>query len=498
MGLPSKEYYLKTDPKSVETREKYLAHVQKMLALSGYTPDQAAAGAKAVMNIETALAKGSLAPVDRRDPQKVYHPMAIADLQKQTPSFDWKKYIVGVGTPPVESIDVVVAEFPAALNGVIDSSSLDDLKTYLRWHLLRDAAPLLSTDFVNENFDFYSKTLRGAREIRPRWKRCVRLTDHALGEALGIAYVQKTFGKDGKERMLHLVHNLEKALQDDINALGWMTPATKKEALIKLTAIANKIGYPEKWRDYSSIKIVPDDALGNAQRASAFEFKRQLDKIGKPVDKQEWGMTPPTVNAYYDPSMNNINFPAGILQPPFFDKNQDDAVNYGAIGVVIGHELTHGFDDEGRQFDAQGNLRDWWTPEDAKAFEERAACFSDQYGSYTAIDDVKVNGKLTLGENAADNGGMRIAHMALLETPEGKANKKIDGFSRDQRFFIGFAQMWCENDTDQALRLLAQTNPHSPGKWRVVGAVTNMPEFQKAFSCKAGQAMVPAKQCRIW
>ena len=498
MGLPSKEYYTKTDPKSVETREKYLEHVRKMLALSGYSPKQAVAGAKAVMNIETALAQGSLAPVERRDPQKIYHPTSVADLQQEAPAFDWKRYITGVGTPPVESVNVVAPAYMTALNGVINNTSLDDLKTYLRWHLLRDAAPFLPDAFVNENFDFYGKTLRGAKEIRPRWKRCVRFTDNALGEALGIAYVQRTFGKEGKDRMLQLVHNVETALRNDISTLDWMTAATKKEALIKLEAIANKIGYPEKWRDYSSVKIDAHDALGNAQRASEFEFKRQLDKIGKPVDKQEWGMTPPTVNAYYDPLMNNINFPAGILQPPFFDKNQDDAVNYGAVAVVIGHELTHGFDDEGRQFDPQGNLRDWWTPADAKAFEERATCIADQYSSYTAVDDVKVNGKLTLGENAADNGGIHIAHMALMETPEGKANKSIDGFSRDQRFFIGYAQMWCENATDQATRLLAQTNPHSPGRWRVVGAISNMPEFRTAFGCKVGQPMVPAKECRIW
>src|SRR5438270_8338116 len=495
MVLPSNEYYTKTDPKSVETREKYVEHVRKMLALGGYSPEQAAAGAKAVMNIESALAQGALAPVERRDPQKIYHPTTVADLQKEAPVFDWKRYITGVGTPPVDSVNVVAPEYMTALNGVINNTSLDDLKTYLRWHLIRDAAPLLPDAFVNENFDFYGKTLRGAKEIRPRWKRCVRLTDNALGEALGIAYVQRTFGKEGKERMLQLVHNVETALRDDINTLDWMTPATKKEAEVKLNSLANKIGYPETWRDYSGVKVVPHDALRNAERASAFEFKRQLDKIGKPVDKKEWEMTPPTVNAYYDPLMNNINFPAGILQPPFFDKNQDDAVNYGAVAVVIGHELTHGFDDAGRQFDPKGNLRDWWTPEDAKAFEERASCIEQQYGSYTAIDDVKVNGKLTLGENAADNGGMHIAHMALLETPEGKANKVIDGFSRDQRFFIGFAQMWCQNETDQALRLLAQTNPHSPDRWRVVGAVTNMPEFAKAFSCKRGQPMVPAKQC---
>jgi putative endopeptidase len=355
---------------------------------------------------------------------------------------------------------------------------------------------------VNENFNFYNKHLAGTKELRARWKRCSELVDNHLGEALGIAYVEKTFGKDAKTRMLELVNNLYKALEKDINSdLPWMMPATKKEALTKLTAIANKIGYPEKWRDYSSVKIVRGDALGNAGRAATFEFQRQLNKIGKPVDKTEWGMTPPTVNAYYNPLENNINFPAGILQPPFFYKDMDDPVNYGGIGVVIGHEITHGFDDQGRQFDAQGNMRDWWTPEDNKRFDERAACFVEQYGNYQATPDLKLNGKLTLGENAADNGGMRISWMALMDvlTKDPKKKKtKIDGFTPEQRFFLGFAQVWCENRTEQSSRLQAQSDPHSPGRYRANGTISNMPEFQKAFSCKAGQPMAPEKRCRVW
>jgi len=502
LGLPNRDYYFKEDPPSVETREKYVGHVAKMLELSGYTPEQAAAGAKAVMNIETALAKGSLTPVEQRDPQIQYHPMTIAELEKMNPSFKWSAFIPEVGTPKVDSLNVVVPKFAEAFEGVLANTSVDDLKTYMRWHLLHDAAPLLPDAFVNENFNFYNKHLAGTKELRARWKRCSELVDNHLGEALGIAYVEKTFGKDAKARMLELVNNLYKALEKDINTdLPWMMPATKKEALTKLNTIANKIGYPEKWRDYSTVKIVRGDALGNAGRAAAFEFQRQLNKIGKPVDKTEWGMTPPTVNAYYNPLENNINFPAGILQPPFFYKDMDDPVNYGGIGVVIGHEITHGFDDQGRQFDAQGNMRDWWTPEDNKRFDERAACFVDQYGNYQATPDLKLNGKLTLGENAADNGGMRISWMALMDAfakdPK-KKKAKIDGFTPEQRFFLGFAQVWCENRTEQSSRLQAQSDPHSPGKYRANGTLSNMPEFQKAFSCKAGQPMAPEKRCRVW
>ena len=497
LGLPDRDYYLKDDPKSVEIRQKYLAHVQRMFELAGEKPDVAKAHAQTVMRIETALARGSLDRVSRRDPDKIYHPMTKAELQALTPAFKWDQYFTGTHAPPFNEIVLSWPEFFTTVNAQIQSVPLEDWKVYLKWHALHSEVPVLPTTFLRENFDFYGKTLAGIQEMRPRWKRCVDYTDNQLGELLGKKYVEKTFGAEGKERMLKMVHALETALGQDIEKLPWMTAATKKEALVKLHAITNKIGYPEKWRDYSSVVIKPDDPLGNSARADAFEFQRQLNKIGKPVDRLEWQMTPPTVNAYYDPQMNNINFPAGILQPPFFDKNMDDAVNFGGIGMVIGHELTHGFDDEGRQFDPQGNLKDWWTSVDAKEFQQRAACVDDEYSSFSVAPGANINGKLTLGENTADNGGARIALMALLNTI-GNDTKKIDGFTPEQRFFLAFGQVWCSNEREEALRLQVQTDPHSPPKFRVNGVVQNMPEFQKAFSCKAGQPMVKQNACRVW
>jgi putative endopeptidase len=414
------------------------------------------------------------------------------------PSFGWDKYLVGVSAPPIETLNVAVPNFFKAVDSLIKTASLDDWKTYLTWHLVHSQSPLLPTAFVNENFNFYGKILTGAKELRPRWKRCVSFVDADLGEALGQKYVERTFGAEGKQRTLAMVQLIEKEMGKDINALTWMTPATKQKALEKLHLITNKIGYPDKWRDYSSVKIVRNDALGNSQRATQFEFHREIEKIGKPTDRSEWGMTPPTVNAYYSPQMNNINFPAGILQPPFFDKKMDDAVNFGAIGAVIGHELTHGFDDEGRKFDGKGNLNDWWTAEDAQEFEKRANCLVEEYSSFTAVDSVKVNGKLTLGENTADNGGVRLAYMALLDDLAGKSAPKIDGFTPQQRLFLAYGQIWCENQTDEAARLSALTNPHSPGKYRVNGVVQNMPEFQKAFGCRLRQPMVRQPPCRVW
>jgi endothelin-converting enzyme/putative endopeptidase len=498
MGLPNKDYYTKTDPASVELRQKYLEHITNMFKLMGESADKAAADAKTVMDIENELAAGALTPVQRRDPASVYHKMTVEELQKLVPSFSFTKYFQGMDTPPVQSLNLAVPSYMEAMNKVITERPLADIQTYLRWQAVRDAAPFLSQPFVDESFNFYGKTLRGAKQLRPRWKRCVQFTDDALGEALGREYVEETFGAKGKERTLQMVHNLEDALHEDIQDLDWMTPATKKKALEKLAAIANKIGYPDKWRDYSSVKITPDDALANARAASEFEVHRQLNKIGKPVDKMEWLMTPPTVNAYYDPQMNNINFPAGILQPPFYDNSLDDAVNYGGIGAVIGHELTHGFDDEGSQFDAQGNFSDWWTPEDKKAFEERTSCVADEYSNFVVTDDVHINGRLTLGENTADNGGLRIAYIALQKALKGKKQGKIDGFTPEQRIFLGWGQIWCQNQTPQAARLQAQANPHSAGKYRVIGVVTNMDEFRKAFGCKTGTPMAPAKTCKVW
>lgn len=498
LGLPDRDYYLKDDQKSAEIRQQYRAHVERMFELMRETAQQAKADTETVLRLETALAKGSLDRVSRRDPEKVYHRMNKQELEKLQPAFRWNQYFTDSGAPAFQDINVAWPDFFKAVNDAIESASLDDWKTYLRWHVVHSEVPLLPTAFVDENFTFYGKILTGAKEQRPRWKRCVDFTDNQLGEALGRKFVERAFGGDAKQRTLQMVDTIEKALGRDIEQLTWMTPATKQQALVKLHAVTNKIGYPDKWRDYSSVEIKRDDAVGNGVRADGFEFQRELNKIGKPVDRQEWGMTPPTVNAYYDPLMNNINFPAGILQPPFYDNHADNAVNYGAIGMVIGHELTHGFDDQGRQFDAKGNLRDWWTPADAKAFEERSACFVNEYSNFSPVPGVKLNGKLTLGENTADNGGVRIALLALLSTPGAGGEQKIDGFTPEQRLFLSFGQIWCENQRDELLRLRAQTDPHSPGKFRVNGVVQNMPEFQKAFSCKAGQPMVSANACHVW
>jgi endothelin-converting enzyme/putative endopeptidase len=497
MGMPERDYYLRDDEKSAALRKQYVEHVGKMLALAGTPPDQASAGAEKVMAIETALAKGALDVTSRRDPNKVYHRLTPEELQAFTPQFQWPRYFAGIGAPPIYALNVTEPEFFKALGQLLAATPIDDVKTYLRWQLIHSSAIILPAAFVNENFAFYGKALTGAQELRPRWKRCVQYTDGDLGEALGQAFVKETFGPEAKADTLKMVHEIEASLQKDIDALDWMTATTKREALVKLHAVADKIGYPDKWRDYSALQIARGDALGNSQRANAFEFHRQLGKIGKPTDKSEWGMTPPTVNAYYNPLQNNINFPAGILQPPFYNAKNDPAVNYGGAGSVVGHELTHGFDDQGRQFDARGNLKEWWTAGDAKAFTARAQCFVDQYSSYTAIDDLKLNGKLTLGENVADNGGMRLALMSYLASAAARP-ATLDGFTPEQRFFLGFGQIWCESRRPEVSRMLAQVDPHSPGRNRVNGVVSNMPEFAKAFSCKADAPMVRQTQCRVW
>ena len=497
LGLPDRDYYLRDDTNSVELRRKYLQHVERMFTLAGETPERAKADAATVMKIETDLAKGSLDNVSRRDPEKVYHKMTKAELDRLAPAFRWSQYFAGAGTPAFDSLNVAWPDFFKALNTELQNVSLDDWKTYLTWHALHSSARLLPSAFLKENFEFYGRTLTGATEMRPRWKRCVDYVDADLGEALGRKYVDRAFPPDAKARTLKMVDALEKALGEDIQNLDWMGAETKRQALVKLKAIANKIGYPEHWRDYSSVVVKRDDALGNDERATAFEVHRVLNKIGKPVDRNEWEMTPPTVNAYYDPQMNDINFPAGILQPPFFDNHMDDAVNFGGIGMVIGHELTHGFDDQGRQFDAQGNLHDWWTAEDATKFQERVACIADEYSNFTVAPGVHVNGKLTLGENTADNGGVRVALRALHNT-DGISTQKTDGFTPDQRFFLSFAQIWCENAREEALRLQVQTNPHAPAEFRVIGVVENSPEFANAFSCHPGQKMVATNACRVW
>jgi endothelin-converting enzyme/putative endopeptidase len=498
MALPDRDFYLKTDAKSVALRKQYLAHVQKMFELLGDPPKRAAAEAKTIMKIETSLAKGALDRVSRRDPNKVYHKMTAQELAALSPDFGWEVYLQGIGAPAGTAVNVTEPEFFKQLNAELKGTALGDWKTYLRWHVVHGNAELLPSKFVIESFDFFDKALSGTKELAPRWKRCVRYTNGDLGEALGQKYVELTFGAEGKERTLKMVQALEKALATDIKDLSWMGPDTKKRAQEKLGAITNRIGYPDKWRDYSSLNIVRGDAIGNSLRANEFDFRRQLNKIGKPVDKNDWPYPPSTVNASYNPQLNNITFPAGILQPPFYDNEADDAMNFGGIGAVIGHELTHGFDDQGSQFDAQGNLRDWWSEQDKKEFEQRTRCVADQYSDYTAVADVKVNGKLTLGENVADNGGLRIAYMALLDTLAGKEPPAVDGLSAQQRFFLGWANVWCQNRTDELSRMLATIDPHSPGRFRVNGAVSNMPEFREAYGCKAGAAMVREHACKVW
>jgi putative endopeptidase len=498
LGLPDRDYYFRTDEKSVEIRKQYVAHLLKLFELLGNSTEVAAKRAEAVMKIETALAKGSLDSVARRDPTAVYHRLAVKELISLSPGFDWEKFFEGVGVPGIQSLDVSVPPFIRAMESVIVQTSLEDIKSYLTSTLLTDRSIILPTKFQEETFDFYGRILSGAKEMRARWKRCTDQTDTALPDALGQRFVEKTLGEEGIKHTHEMVAALEKALAKDIQSLDWMTPKTKEQAMVKLRAIMNKVGTKDHWLDYATVHVVRGDAYGNYARASEFELHRQLQKIGKPFDRSDWQMSQPTVNAYYDPQENDINFPAGILQPPFYDSKLDDAVNFGGIGAVIGHELTHGFDDQGRQFDAKGNLRDWWTDADAKAFEQRADCLVKEYSNFVGPGDAKLNGKLELGENTADNGGLRIAYMALMETLDGKQPPKRDGFTAEQRFFLGWGQVWCENITQESARLQAQTNPHALSEFRVKGVVSNMPEFQKAFACKIGQPMVRYPACRVW
>ena len=497
-GLPDRDYYLKDDEKSKEIRAKYVAHMARMYELTGVSPAAAAKSASLVMEIETALATASLSRVDRRDPYKLFHRMDRKQLLALTRAFDWNLYLRTVGLESLNTFNVTQPEFFRELDRQLATRPLDDIKTFLRWHMASTAAPYLSKPFVNENFEFYSKTLRGVPELRPRWKRCVALVDSQLGEALGQEFVRRTFSPQLKAKALRMTSQIQEAMREDIKGLDWMSPATKAKALEKLKAIVNKIGYPDKWRDYSAVEVKRDDFFGNVERAQRFESRRDLAKIGKPLDRKEWYMTPPTVNAYFDSQMNDINFPAGVLQPPLFDPKMDDAPNYGNTGATIAHELTHGFDDQGRKFDAKGNLKDWWTPADDAAFKERAKCIADQYATYTIIDDIKINSELTLGEDVADLGGVILAWMAWKMETAGKKLEDRDGLTPEQRFFVGYSQWGCENDRPENMRMKALTDPHSPGKWRTNGLVVNLPEFQKAFSCKPGQPMVAEKRCRVW
>lgn len=498
IGLPDRDYYTKDDAKSKELRAQYVAHIAKMFVLLGEPADSAAKSAQKVMEIETALAKASLTRVEKRDPHKQFHKVNAKGLQALIPEFDWNSYLQAAGLKKLSTFNVTEPAYFKELNKQLKSNSLDDIKRYLRWHMARVAAQHLSTPFVNESFAFFGKTLHGVQELEPRWKRCVKRVDSQLGEALGQEFVSRAFSPELKEKTLRMTRQIEQAMKEDIQSLSWMSLETKKKALEKLQSVANKIGYPDKWRDYSRFVVQKDNYFGNVVRGSEFESRRQLDKIGKPLQRDEWGMTPPTVNAYYNPQMNDINFPAGVLQPPLYDPKMDHAPNYGNTGSTIGHELTHGFDDEGRQFDAKGNLKDWWGKKDTKEFNNRAQCIVDQYAQYTIVDDIKINSKLTLGEDVADLGGIILAWMAwkteIGKTPE----ESRDDLSPEQRFFIGYAQWACENDRPENLRASAVTNPHSPGKYRVNGLVSNVAEFAKAFSCKPGQPMVRAKACRVW
>ena len=502
LTLPDRDYYIKNDAKSVETRQKYVEHVQRMFQLVGDKPDVAAAEAKTVLAIETGLAQASMDRTERRDPKKRDHKMTVTEIAAAAPNFDLVTYFASNGSPKFSNLNVGNPDFFKQVNAQLDGVSLADWKTYLRWKTINGRVQVLTKPFVEEDFQFNGKYMSGQQELEPRWKRCVKATDQNLGMALGQLYVDKTFGPEGKERTLKMVKAIEKAMQQDISQLNWMSDTSKKQAYEKLNAIVNNIGYPDKWRDYSSVTIRGDNYAGNVQRAAAFEVKRQYNKIEKPTDRKDWSMSPPTVNAYYRPPMNDINFPAGILQPPFYSVSLDDAVNYGGIGVVIGHELTHGFDDQGRKYDATGNFRDWWTAEDGQQFEERADCTAKEYSNFVAVKDdkgeVKLNGKLTLGENTADNGGLKLAYMALTEILTHAPVKPIDGYTPQQRFFLSYGQIWCQNVTDQEARKRVLTDPHSPGEWRVNGAVQNSAAFQQVFGCKPGQPMVSAKACRVW
>jgi putative endopeptidase len=502
LGLPERDYYFRQGDQAEKTRKEYVAHLANVLHLIGESADQAAADAAKIMALETALAKVSMDRTSRRDPNNVYHPMTEAKLAELTPAIDWPALFADTGVPVISDLNVANPDFFKGLQSALESTDLDTIKTYLRWQLINSVPSYaLPKSLDDEYFDFYRHKLAGQVEQQPRWKRCVGATDGALGEALGQIYVAANFPASSKVYTVQMVHEIEDAMAQEIDTQSWMSADTKAKAKAKLRLVADKIGYPDHWRDYSTLHVVRGDALGNAIRAADFENKRELAKIGKPVDRSEWGMSPPTVNAYYNPNMNDINFPAGILQPPFYDPNATDAVNYGQIGAVVGHELTHGFDDQGSQFDGNGNLSDWWTPDDRKGFDKMTDCEVQEYGSFTAVDDLKINGKLTVGENTADNGGLRLAWVAMLDDAKHKGvdlNAEQDGFTPIQQFFIGYGQSWCSALRPEMIRLLVQTNPHAPDSFRVNGVVQNMPEFGKAFGCKTGQPMMPANACHVW
>ena len=516
LSLPDRDYYLKDDPRTLQVREQYRAHVRKMFELLdqalGKAAGNAGRDAAAVLEIETALARNSMDRTAMRNPDNTYHKMTVDQLAALTPGFAWREYLDKIGMPPVRYLNVTQPDFISGLDAILTGRSLDDLKTYLRWRVLDSslnevvgnggrgsiATPLLPNALADENWSFYRHYMDGVKEPQPRWKTCTRLVDGALGDALGQEFVKVAFAPVSRERTLQLVREIEAEMAKLIRAADWMSEETKTQSLAKLREVANKIGYPDKWRDYANVKVARDDAFGNALRARGARLVERYQRVGQAVDKSEWSMTPPTVNAYYNPPENNINFPAGILQPPFFQRDAADSVNYGGIGSVVGHELTHGFDDSGRRYDGSGHLRDWWTVADAKAFEKRADCIAREYGGFSPVNGVNLNGRLTLGENTADNGGLRLAYMALMDKLAGHPLEKTDGYTPQQQFFLGFAQIFCDQATEESARVQARTNPHSPGRFRINGVLQNMPEFREAWSCKVGDAMVAPDPCRVW
>ena len=498
LGMPDRDYYLREDDKSQQLRTDYVQHVAKMLELAGAAPEKAAAGAKVVMDLETALAKASRNRVELRDPDKNYNKMTLEQISALTPDWSWENYLRTMSAPALDQANLRQPDFFKEMNRELSAVPLADWKVYLRWQLLHAYAPALPESFVQENFDFYGKKLSGAKEILPRWKRCVQATDQNLGEALGKVYVDEYFPPAAKARAKEMINNLIAALKSDIPTLAWMGPETKKQALAKLEAFTVKIGYPDKWRDYSKFTVTRGSYLADFRNGSEFEQARELAKIGQPVDRSEWGMTPPTVNAYNNSTMNEIVFPAGIMQPPFYNPNADDAVNYGGMGAVIGHEISHGFDDQGSKFDGEGNLRTWWTPEDRKNFDEHGDCIVKQFDSYEAEPGLHQNGKLVLGESIGDLGGLTIAYAAYEKSIEGKRPKDVDGFTPEQRFFLGWAQVWGANQRPEAARLQTNTDPHPLARFRANGPLSNMEAFAKAFGCAKGQAMVRENACKIW
>lgn len=497
LGMPDRSYYLNNDGPTTDLRREYVNHVRTLLELSGLESSSAALGADAILKLETEIAGFQPSRESRRDPKTQYHKLSLAELSKLTPTWNWKNYFRALGVPQVAVVNVTSPEYLKSAIELWSKRSLAEQRTFLRWHLLHALATALPEKFVAENFHFYGEKLRGVHQKPPHWKRCTNLANAHLGEAIGRIFVSSRFKPESKQRVLEIIRAIQSALLDDLATATWMSDATRTKALAKLSAYRIKVGYPDRWRDYSRLEVRRNDALGNAMRGYRFEFTRQLRKLRKPVDRDEWFSLPQEVDGYQSSSLVEIVFTAGLLQPPFFDPTMDEAVNFGAMGRAIGHEFTHGFDDHGRHFDSNGNLRDWWTHEDATAFQDRAACFVDEYSNFTVLDQ-RLNGKLTLGENIADNGGIRLAFAALKKYLEGKPQKLIDGLTPERRFFLAFAETQCVNMSDQTARNRLVTDPHSPGKWRVNGTVMNMPEFKQAFGCRTGDAMVTPNPCRLW